>query len=93
MDLSQPTASRALQQLESDGYVQRTSDPADGRVAFYSVTAGGLAAHQRMRTFMASQLADALRELPPARRREIAGALSELVQLLSVPTRNDEGNA
>ncbi len=93
MDLSQPTASRALQQLESDGYVQRTGDPADGRVAFYSVTAGGLAAHQRMRTFMAGQLAEALRDLPPARRREIAGALAELVQLLSVPTRNDEGNA
>src|SRR5947209_2847637 len=30
MDLSQPTASRALQQLEADGYVERTADPADG---------------------------------------------------------------
>lgn len=96
MDLSQPTASRALQQLESDGYVQRTSDPADGRVAFYSVTAGGLAAHQRMRTFMAGQLAEALRDLAPRRRSEIAEALTELVARLSVQqptTRNDEGNA
>src|SRR6185437_2093240 len=63
MDLSQPTASRALQQLESDGYVTRTSDPADGRVAYYSVTKGGLDAHQHMRTFMASQLAEAIRDL------------------------------
>jgi DNA-binding MarR family transcriptional regulator len=93
MDLSQPTASRALQQLESDGYVERAGDPADGRVAYYSVTKGGVAAHQRMRTYMAGQLAEALRDLPPSRRREIAGALAELVQLLSVPTRNDEGNA
>ncbi|HEX4018995.1 MAG TPA: MarR family transcriptional regulator [Frankiaceae bacterium] len=98
MDLSQPTASRALQQLESDGYVQRTSDPADGRVAFYSVTAGGLEAHQRMRTFMATQLADALRDLQAPRRSEIADAITELVARLSVqpdqpPTRNDEGNA
>lgn len=103
MDLSQPTASRALQQLESDGYVERTSDPADGRVAFYSVTGGGLEAHQRMRTFMAGQLAEALRDLHPQRRREIAEALVELVARLSVQqpghaqsavsTRNDEGNA
>ena len=100
MDLSQPTASRALQQLESDGYVQRTSDPADGRVAFYSVTVGGLEAHQRMRTFMAGQLAEALRDLQPDRRDEIAEALTELVARLSVQpgpspdtTRNHEGNA
>jgi DNA-binding MarR family transcriptional regulator len=84
MDLSQPTASRALQQLESDGYVERTSDPGDGRVACYSVTAGGLEAHQRMRTFMAAQLAGALRDLPPERRGEIADALTELVARLSV---------
>jgi DNA-binding MarR family transcriptional regulator len=97
MDLSQPTASRALQQLESDGYVQRTSDPADGRVAFYSVTAGGLAAHQRMRSFMAGQLAEALRDLQPGRRGEIAEALTELVSRLSItqpkPTSTPRGTA
>jgi DNA-binding MarR family transcriptional regulator len=91
MDLSQPTASRALQQLESDGYVQRTSDPADGRVAFYSVTSGGLEAHQRMRTFMAGQLAEALRDLPPERRGEIAAALTELVARLSVTQPKPSG--
>ncbi len=85
MDLSQPTASRALQQLESDGYVERTTDPADGRVAYYSATEGGMAAHQQMRAFMAGQLADALRGLKAERRHEIADALTELVTLLSVP--------
>ncbi len=84
MDLSQPTASRALQQLESDGYVERASDPADGRVACYSVTKGGIDAHQRMRTFMAGQLAEALRDLQPQRRRDMAEALTELVARLSV---------
>ena len=93
MDLSQPTASRALQQLESDGYVERTADPADGRVAYYSVTKGGLEAHQRMRTFMASQLAEAIRDLKGERRREVADALTELVGLLSQPTSTIEGNA
>jgi DNA-binding MarR family transcriptional regulator len=94
MDLSQPTASRALQQLESDGYVERTADPADGRVAYYSVTRGGIEAHQRMRTFMASQLAEAIRDLKSERRREVADALTELVGLLSQPSSsNNEGNA
>jgi DNA-binding MarR family transcriptional regulator len=93
MDLSQPTASRALQQLESDGYVHRTADPSDGRVAYYSVTKGGVEAHQRMRAFMAGQLAEALRDLTTERRSEIADALGELVALLSVPVRPHRGNA
>jgi DNA-binding MarR family transcriptional regulator len=93
MDLSQPTASRALAQLESDGYVERTADPADGRVAYYSVTKGGIDAHQRMRAFMAGQLAGALRGLPSGRRHELAEALTEIVALLSKPARNDEGTA
>jgi DNA-binding MarR family transcriptional regulator len=96
MDLSQPTASRALAQLESDGYVERTADPADGRVAYYSVTKGGIEAHQRMRAFMAGQLAAALRDLTSERRHDIAEALTELVARISAPpqpARNDEGTA
>jgi DNA-binding MarR family transcriptional regulator len=85
MDLSQPTASRALQQLELDGFVERAADPSDGRVAYYSITKGGTEANQRMRAFMASQLAEALRDLKDDRRHEIAGALAELVALLSKP--------
>jgi DNA-binding MarR family transcriptional regulator len=84
MDLSQPTASRALQQLEIDGYVERTSDPADGRVAFYSVTGTGREAHGRMREFMAAQLTEALREMRPDRQSELAELLTELVTRLSV---------
>lgn len=84
MDLSQPTASRALQQLEADGYVERTSDPADGRVAFYTATAAGREAHQRMRRFMAGQLAEALRDMRPSRRSDMADLLTELVTRLSV---------
>jgi DNA-binding MarR family transcriptional regulator len=94
MDLSQPTASRALQQLESDGYVERTSDPGDGRVAFYSVTDAGLEAHRSMREFMASQLTEALREMRPDRQSELADLLSELVSRLSVqqqPTSTPRG--
>ncbi len=84
MDLSQPTASRALQQLETDGFVARTSDPSDGRVAFYSATDAGRDAHDRMRRFMAGQLAEALRDMPPERRADLGELLAELVARLSV---------
>jgi DNA-binding MarR family transcriptional regulator len=91
MDLSQPTASRALQQLEADGYVERTSDPADGRVAFYSATHAGREAHQRMRRFMAGQLAEALRDMRPERRSDMAQLLTELVTRLSVSQPQQAG--
>ena len=84
MDLSQPTASRALQQLEADGYVARTGDPADGRVAFYTVTDQGREAHQTMRRFMTGQLAEALRDMKSTRRADLAELLDELVARLSV---------
>ncbi len=84
MDLSQPTASRALQQLEADGFVLRTGDPSDGRVAHYTATPAGLEARARMQTFMTQQLADALRELEPDGRRQTADVLTDLVARLSV---------
>jgi DNA-binding MarR family transcriptional regulator len=85
MDLSQPTASRALQQLEADGYVARTSDPADARVAWYTATDAGRDAHSRMRRFMAGQLADALQDMSAPRRADLAELLAELVARLSQP--------
>jgi DNA-binding MarR family transcriptional regulator len=84
MDLSQPTASRALQQLEIDGYVHRQADPDDGRVAFYSATETGREAHAAMRAFMATQLTEALRDMRPDRQSELAELLGELVSRLSV---------
>ncbi len=85
MDMSQPTASRALQQLEGDGYVERAADPADGRVAYYTVTETGREAHQKLRSVMAEQLAQALRDMPNPRRAKLADLLTELVARMSVP--------
>ena len=84
MDFSQPTASRALQQLEADGLVARTGDPSDGRVAHYSATAAGIAAHARMQDFMTRQLAEALHDLDDDGRRQTADVLTDLVTRLSI---------
>src|SRR3954453_5383862 len=82
LDVSQPTASRSLQQLEEVGLVARESDPDDGRVVVYAVTAEGSEARRKMRQHMHDQLAVALTELSGDRTTEIADALDELVDRL-----------
>lgn len=82
LDVSQPTASRSLQQLEEEGLVTRASDPDDGRVVVYAVTAKGRKARQKLRQHMHDQLAVALTDLGADRTGEIADALDELVDRL-----------
>src|SRR3954466_14893959 len=82
LDVSQPTASRSLQQLEEVGLVARESDPDDGRVVVYAVTPEGSKARRKMRQHMHDQLAVALTELSGDRTTEIADALDELVDRL-----------
>jgi DNA-binding MarR family transcriptional regulator len=82
LDVSQPTASRSLQQLEEEGLVARESDPADGRVVVYAVTPKGRKTRQKLRQHMHDQLASALADLADDRTGEIADALDELVDRL-----------
>lgn len=82
LDVSQPTASRSLQQLEEEGLVTRASDPDDGRVVVYAVTTKGRRARQKLRQHMHDQLANALHDLGDDRTEEIADALDELVDRL-----------
>lgn len=80
MDVSQPTASRILAQLEEDGLVSRAGDPDDGRVVVYQASAKGRRAVQRMRDEMRTQMAASLAGLTDRRTREIADALDEIVE-------------
>ena len=82
LDVSQPTASRSLQQLEEEGLVERTHDPDDGRVVVYGITPKGRRARQKLRQHMHDQLALALADLADERTEEIANALDELVERL-----------
>jgi DNA-binding MarR family transcriptional regulator len=86
MDLSQATTSRAIAALEADGLLARSADPGDGRVTYCTTTASGRRALQRVQKFMHGQLSLALDGMPPARRRDLASTLAELIQRLqSVP--------
>ncbi|MBV8952410.1 MAG: MarR family transcriptional regulator [Actinobacteria bacterium] len=78
LDVSQPTASRALRRLEDLGLVQRRSDEADGRVAIYDVSARGRRERERLQDLMRTQLSDALAGLPPNRRHDLAVLMEDL---------------
>jgi DNA-binding MarR family transcriptional regulator len=83
LDRSQPTASRTLQSLESEGLVRRQASDSDGRVSYYVATAKGRRALAKVHDFHVVQLARALAEVDPARRADLAGAVTELVAHLS----------
>ena len=82
LDLSQPTASRVLQQLEAAGLVTRQASDADGRVSHYLVTRAGRRALDRVHAYHVSQLEQALSDVDPRRRTALASAVTELVERL-----------
>ncbi|MFE7122168.1 MarR family winged helix-turn-helix transcriptional regulator [Streptomyces sp. NPDC057654] len=81
-DVSVPTATRMLQQLEGKGSVARRRSPADERRVLVSLTAKGaeqLAAVQaRLRERQAR-----LAQFPPAERVQLAGQLRRLTDLIA----------
>jgi DNA-binding MarR family transcriptional regulator len=82
LDVSQPTASRVLQQLESDGYVVRSASPDDGRVSHYVVTPKGRRTLAKVHDYHVDRLALALEGLDDSHRAALAGAVTELVRCL-----------
>jgi DNA-binding MarR family transcriptional regulator len=82
LDVSQPTASRVLQQLETDGLVTRQASRSDGRVSHHLVTRKGRQALDKVHRYHVTQLAEALADVDADRRAALAGAVTELVQRL-----------
>lgn len=83
LDVSQPTASRVLQQLELDGYVVRHQSDSDGRVSHYVTTAKGRKALAKVHRYHVDRLAFALHDTDPVYRQAIAHAVTELVDRLT----------
>lgn len=83
IEVSQPTASRVLQQLETEGLVVRHASDTDGRVSHYVVSPKGRKALDRVRQYHVDRLAFALDGLDDDHRAALAGAVTELVRLLS----------
>lgn len=79
LHLSQPTASRTLRRLEEEGLVRRGPDTTDARVARFEVTPEGRQVRVRFEAYMAIQMDASLAGMAPARRKDLADLLEELV--------------
>ena len=78
-DVSQPTASRVLQTLESDGFVVRHQSDSDGRLSHYVTSPKGRKALAKVHAYHVDRLVDALAGVEEFRRTEIVDAVGELV--------------
>jgi len=83
LDVSQPTASRVLQQLENDAYVVRHQSDSDGRLSHYVTSAKGRRALATVHRYHVDRLAYALHDSEPAYQQAIAQAVTELVARLT----------
>jgi DNA-binding MarR family transcriptional regulator len=80
--VSQPAMSYLVARMELNGYVQRSSDADDGRVAIVSITAAGRAAVKELLRRRAGLLADQLSDLPPGEIAALEAALPALRRLI-----------
>jgi DNA-binding MarR family transcriptional regulator len=85
LDVSQPTASRTLQQLEADGLVQRHGSDTDGRVSHYVTTAKGKRALDKVHRYHVDRLSEALQGADTA---ALTAAVSDLVRRLTVAAQH-----
>jgi DNA-binding MarR family transcriptional regulator len=77
-----PVVSRQLADLESEGLVRRSADPADGRAELVSLTARGRRMLTASREALCSRLADHLGDWDDERLAQLATGLEDLVEAL-----------
>ena len=92
-DVSQPTASRVLQSLESEGYVERQTSDRDGRLSHYVTTREGRAALAKVHRYHVDRLAFALGDLDPRHQAAITHAVTDLVTHLHAATTKQRKTA
>ena len=73
--VTQPAMTQLIARLEDAGLVDRTADPADGRVVQVRITADGRAMLAGRRAVRAQRVAGLLDRLSPDERAALAGAL------------------
>jgi DNA-binding MarR family transcriptional regulator len=79
-ELTVPTASRQLHQLESLGCVERRADPADGRVVVYAVTPAGRRAQERFRSVIRDEVEASLAHWADDDRSHLADLLERMMR-------------
>ena len=82
--VTQPAMTQVITRLEDAGLVDRTADPADGRVVQVRITADGKAMLGRRRAVRAERVAGLLDRLSPDERAALAAALPAMDALANV---------
>ena len=77
--VSQPSMTQLVQRLEQRGFVMRTSDPSDGRVALVSLTDDGRAALAARRQRSVRRVAELLADLPDDDVQALSDALAAVL--------------
>ena len=72
--VSRPTMTRLVQALEREGFLRRSPDPLDGRIARVTATRKGLQVMRQGRERRVKMLSTLLPELPPAELKAIRRA-------------------
>src|SRR3954447_118223 len=80
--IKRPTATRLLANLEAEGLVTRTPDPADGRSSLIALSAEGAALLEEVRTRKDAFLSERLRRLSPEDRATLDRAAGILEGML-----------
>ena len=86
-----PTMTRIVAALVEAGLVVREQDPADGRVAWVTVTTEGRRLLERSRRRKEAYLAKSLRSLEPEELRTLEAAAEILERLTDAPTGPQSG--
>ena len=81
--VTQPAMTQVITRLEDAGLVDRTADPADGRVVQVRITADGKAMLARRRAVRAERVAGLLDRLSPDERAALAAALPAMDALVN----------
>ncbi|HEX6346521.1 MarR family transcriptional regulator [Umezawaea sp.] len=80
--VAQPTATRALKQLEDRGFVARKRISGDDRTVLVTLTPRGESAWQAADNRMRTLQRHALDQIPPERRTTVVDALTELARAI-----------
>jgi DNA-binding MarR family transcriptional regulator len=86
-----PTMTRIVAALVEAGLVVREQDPADGRVAWVTVTTEGRRLLERSRRRKEAYLAKSLRSLEPEELRTLEAAAEILERLTDAPSGQPSG--
>lgn len=87
-----PTVTRIAQRLESDGLVERTTDPADKRIKYVRVTESGASLLAGSRDRRNAWLAERLRDLDPVDLAAVERVIELAEQFIADPVNRGPGD-